>query len=404
VRRLLLARWIVPVTRPPIEGGGVAIDGGRIVAVGPGRRLRSEHADAAVEDLGDAVVLPGLVNAHTHLELSQVRRQGSSAEFVPWLAGMIGGAAVPATERQVAAAVAEGIAQCRCFGVTCVGDITTQPQLTRPVLARSGLRGVSFGEIRAMGARRGLLEDRLQQAAAGMGIPPMIPGSSLRVGISPHAPYSVEVDGYRRCVAYSRTHEMPLATHLSESPDEEQFLRDQAGPLRRLWNALPWWDGRTPHFAGSPIEMAKAVGLLDLPAVLAHVNYGTDADLELLAAGRASVVYCPRTHAWFGHPPHRWRRMREKGIKVALGTDSCASSGNLDLLAEARLVRRLSPEVDAQTLLEMVTVNGARALGLEREIGSLEPGKAADLAVFACGGVEELLERVVETVTVVVSS
>jgi aminodeoxyfutalosine deaminase len=391
VNRLLLAKWIAPVTRPPIEDGGVLIDRDVIVAVGPGRELQAAYGAAAVEDLGDAVVLPGLVNAHTHLELSAVAREGASAELVPWLSGMIARKVEP---HDVLAGMAEGIAQCRRFGVTCVGEITTQPGLTRPVLARSGLRGVSFGEVRAMGARRGLLEERLGQAAGEEGHV-VAHGHELRIGISPHAPYSVEVAGYRRCVEYSRLHGIPLATHLAESPDEEPFLRDQAGPLRQLWEGLPWWDDRTPRFAGSPIELAKSVGLLDLPAILAHVNYCTDAELELLAAGggvRPSVVYCPRTHAWFGHPPHRWRRMREMGINVALGTDSCASSGDLNLLAEAQLVRRLCPDVPAQTLLEMITINGARALGLEGQLGSLEPGKLADLAVFpGADGVEGLL-------------
>src|SRR5205814_2099478 len=146
-----------------------------------------------------------------------------------------------------------------------------------------------------------------------------------------------------------------------------------------LWNMLGLWADPVETFRGSPIEFAKSVGVLDEPTLLAHVNYCDDAELATLSRGRASVVYCPRTHAYFGLPPHRWRDMLAAGINVALGTDSRASSPDLNLLDDLRLLHRLGPEVAPQTLWHLATLNAARALGVDACTGSLTPGKAADL-------------------------
>jgi cytosine/adenosine deaminase-related metal-dependent hydrolase len=419
VKTILTAKWIAPVSRPLIRDGAVVIGHGRVLDVGMQADILPRHADAAVTALGCALVIPGLVNAHTHLELSDITRESPPAGgFVGWLRQMI--ARSIAGSRELASrcsmATLHGIEQCLRFGVTCVGDITAQPAATRPVLAHSSLRAVSFGEVRAMGANRSLLEERIAQATdGGAPAPPGVAGASgrpglvawasrpwcrysdaemgmhtedagsdaLRIGLSPHSPYSVELPGYARCLAVARQRGIPLATHLSENPAEAEFLERQSGPFRELWNTLPWWDKHIPRFAGGPIRMAHSLGLLDFPAVLAHVNCCDDAELDLLAAGRASVVYCPRTSAWFGHPPHRFREMLARGINVALGTDSCASSPDLDLLEEARCVHRLAPDVPPDTLFQMITLNGARAIGWAGELGSLDPGKHADLAVFA---------------------
>ena len=175
---------------------------------------------------------------------------------------------------------------------------------------------------------------------------------------------------------------MPIVTHLAESLDEAVFLEQHAGPFRQLWETLGRWDDAVPRFAGGPIRYAEHLGLLGYPTLLAHVNYCDDAELAILAAGRASVVYCPRTHAYFRHAPHRWRDMLAAGINVAIGTDSTASSGDLNLLDDLRLLHRIAPEVPVDQLWEMATIRGAKALMWENEIGSLEPGKSADMIAF----------------------
>jgi cytosine/adenosine deaminase-related metal-dependent hydrolase len=280
----------------------------------------------------------------------------------------------------------QGIAQSLRFGVSTVGDISRQCSVTRPILARSPLRAVSYGEVMAMAQRRGRLEEHIAVAADSA-----CRTSRLQIGISPHAPYSVEPQGYQRCLQVARQRALPLTTHLAESAAELPFLFDHSGPLRELWDAWLTWDDRVPRYAGGPIRFARDLGLLDYPSLLAHVNYVDDEELDILARGQASVVYCPRTHAFFAHPPHRFRDMLARGINVCLGTDSCASSSDLDLRAELRLEKQLAPAMPLQEMLALVTSNAAAALGLQQVTGDLRPGLAADLLVLA-GPPESLLD------------
>ncbi len=338
---LLLAAYIAPMAGPILRDAAVAYADGTILSVGPINELRRQFPHAIVEDLGQSVLLPGLVNAHVHLELSALSPGDPPASFTQWLTRL-----VPRSPPDPAAAqafvergMAIGIDQCLRYGVTTVGDISRHCALTQPRLAASPLRAVSYGEVQAMAKRRELLAGRMAVATDRSAQTPR-----LRIGLTPHAPYSVEADGYRQCLAFARRHDMPLATHLAETVAETEFLAAHAGELRRLWDYLGDWDDSVPTFTGGPIRFAKHLGLLDYPTLLAHVNYCDDDELKLLAAGRASVVYCPRTHAFFGHPPHRWRQMRQAGINVALGTDSCASSPNLNLVDDLRLLHRQAPE------------------------------------------------------------
>lgn len=392
---LLLAKWVAPMDREMIRDGAVAFEGGRIAGVGGGRELRAQHPDAQVEDAGESIVLPGLVNAHTHLELTNVSRADRPPEsFVDWVLQLMARVRQDAganVQEFVEQGVRAGVAQCLRFGVTTVGDVTRNPALSRAVLASSGLRAVSFGEVVGMAARRELFPPLLESAQDRT-----YESDGLTVGLEPHAPYSLDLCGYRQCVEAAREHGLPITTHLAETSDEAEFLRDHAGPFRRLWEALGAWSDDVTRFDGGPIHAMQSVGMLDLPAVLAHVNYCSDDELEILARGNAAVVYCPRTHAYFGHPPHRWRTMLARGINVGVGTDSCASSPDLNLVDELRLLHRISPEVSTHDLWEMATVRGARALGQSDRVGSLTPAKDADLIVFPVttnDPLEELLER-----------
>jgi cytosine/adenosine deaminase-related metal-dependent hydrolase len=149
-----------------------------------------------------------------------------------------------------------------------------------------------------------------------------------------------------------------------------------------MWERLGSWQHPVETHAGSSIEFAAAIGLLDHPTLLAHVNYCDDAELEILAHGKASVVYCPRTHRYFGHPPHRWREMLTRCINVAVGTDSCASSPDLNIVDDLRLLHHLAPHFPVEQLWELITLRGAAALQMQNEIGSLTAGKAADFVIF----------------------
>jgi cytosine/adenosine deaminase-related metal-dependent hydrolase len=388
-RELLCAAWVAPMVGPVIADGAILIGDGRILDVGSRGNLRSRYSDAEVRDFGDAVVLPGLVNAHTHLELSDCQCGPPPAGgFATWLVGMLRRTRISPEEmeRAVTRAIGIGVEQCLRFGVTTVGDISRQCHLTRTLLRESALRVVSFGEVQAMAQRRGLLEERLAIAAD-----ESLAAERLKIGITPHAPYSVEPDGYRRCLETAKVRRLPLATHLAETRDEEAFLALHSGPLRELWDQWLTWDDYVPKFTGGPIRLARELGLLDYPTLLAHVNYCDDEELSTLAAGKASVVYCPRTHQFFGHPPHRWREMLDRGINVAVGTDSCASSPDLNLVDDLRLLHRLYPDQPVSRLWEMATVRAARAVGLS-DAGVIRSGVPADLVAFPCESSDPLRE------------
>jgi cytosine/adenosine deaminase-related metal-dependent hydrolase len=368
--------------------GGVLLDDARVVAVGVGRNLRAANPDARVVDLGEAVVLPGLVNAHVHLELTGVRRpEPARRSFVDWILALRESmAGVRDFPSFIKASTSSGIAQSLRYGVTAVGDISLNPAMTRPRLLERRMRGVSFGEVLGMAGRRGQFEGRLAEA-----VDRSWDTAGLRAGIEPHAPYSLDVEGYRRCVEEAGRRGMPVATHLAETPDEAEFLARHEGEFRRLWEALGAWEDGVSRYEGGPVRWMNAVGLLDhWPVVLAHVNFVDDEELEILAGSRASVVYCPRTHEYFGRPPHRFREMTARGINVAIGTDSCASSPDLNVVEDLRLVHRQCPEMGAGELFEMVTTRAARALGMAGQVGSIEAGSWADFCVFPLHGADPL--------------
>jgi cytosine/adenosine deaminase-related metal-dependent hydrolase len=352
--------------------------------VGDANVLRRQNPDAHFIDRPGEIVLPGLINAHTHLELSEFACGSPPSSFVDWILQLVprGQVNLQSIHESVVRSIPIGVAQCLQFGVTAVGDISRHCSVSRPLLQHGPLRVVSYGEIQAMAQRRGLLDERLAAAADAT-----FASDFVRTAISPHAPYSVEPDGYRRCLELARSRGLPLATHLAETPDEREFLATHTGRFRELWDALNAWDDRVPTFPGGPIRFARDLGLLDYErTLLAHVNYCDDDELSLLSLGKASVVYCPRTHAYFGHPPHRWREMLASGINVALGTDSCASSPNLNLVDELRLLHRIAPQVPAFDLWKLVTVNAAQAIDMPDRIGVLKRGAAADFVFFQVDG------------------
>lgn len=385
---LLLSSWVAPMDGPCIRDGAIAFQQDGILAVGDARKIRGAFPAAEMIDLGDRLIMPGLVNAHVHLELSDLLRIAFPAGgFVAWLLDVISRRPFSSASD----AVARGVGQCLKFGVTAVGDITAQCAMSRAALARTPMRGISYGEVQAMAQRRELLNQRLAAAIDGAALA----NAQVRIGISPHAPYTVEPHAYRACVETG----LPLATHLAESPHEATFLADHTGIFRDLWETLGWWDDRVPRFAGGPIRFAQSIGLLDAGALLAHVNYCDDDELAILAAGNASVVYCPRTHAYFQHPPHRWRDMLRAGINVAVGTDSTASAPDLNLVDDLRLLHQLAPEVSPLDLWRMATTGAARAIGggLDRRLGRLAPGCAADFTAWDLTDKSDPLKAILET-------
>lgn len=377
------ARFVAPVNAPAIENGAVEVSDGAITAIG----VSAEFSRQPQVDFGDAVLAPGFVNAHTHLELSQLEnRVPPSPDFTDWLKRLIAvraqdvrdaGASTVATSLYVERAMREGIRKSLKAGVTAVGDITARPDLSRPTLASSPLRAVSFGEVIAVGRSRPQLDARLLAAAD-----QTLDSNRFRAGISPHAPYTVEPAALKICAHRAARGEFPLCIHVAETAEEERFTREGCGDFLRFLQGLGMWDDAVEIPRASPVELLAVVEALTPRTLLAHANYVSDQDISLIAASGASVAYCPRTHAAFGHAPHRFREMLHAGINVCLGTDSLASNPSLSILDELRFLQPLCRGMAPDEMLALATLRGARALGMERFAGTLTPGKCADFVVI----------------------
>ncbi len=388
-----------------VGDGAVAIGGGRILHLGRRRAVLRRFSGVKEFSFQSHLLLPGLVNAHTHLELSFLAGKiPPPAHFTDWVLALMAAYPHAAGARKIIAAAAHtGAHQSMKSGVTTVGDISRYAAISRAALRRGPLRVVSFGEITALGRSRRRLAGRLRRAAAAT-----LQSDWVTIGLSPHAPYSVEGPALKKIVEVAERRRLPLAMHLAELSEERAFLASLGGPLGCRWEfmrKMNLLDERIPLFAGGPLAWAGHYGLLNasVPLLLAHVNYVDQADLELLARSRATVALCPRTRHYFGHEsraPHRWRDMLARGINVCLATDSLASNPDLCVLREAQFVRQREPDADVQELFAMLTTRPARALGLENAIGRLAPGFRADMLAVEIPAKEPLsirsaLERII---------
>jgi cytosine/adenosine deaminase-related metal-dependent hydrolase len=359
--RTFTARWVFPVCGTPLARGTVSVRGDRIEAVLPhGERTPDE-------DFGNAAIIPGLVNPHTHLDLSGARNQippTAPEHFTDWLRGVIAFRRARTAE-QTHADIHAGLAECLRYGTTLIGDIAAEGT-SWDTLTDAQVRAVVFREVIGL-TQTGI--ERWQEA---------VQWANTRdprvAGFSPHAPYSVNAAVIMKSVECLR----PVAIHLAESPAEMELLQHRRGPFVEFLQQLGLWENAV--LAESPEWILKwtAHAGTKRPVLYAHCNY-LPANTEFGA--HTSVVYCPRTHAAFGHSRHPFREFAARGVRVCLGTDSLASNPDLDILAEARFVHAREPDLRGEELLRMVTLAGAEALGYAHECGSLEANKSADFVV-----------------------
>jgi cytosine/adenosine deaminase-related metal-dependent hydrolase len=372
---VLRARYVFPVAGEPIADGFVALKDGRITAVGEYGRQRSKFKFPvrSIRELGNAAIVPGLVNAHAHLDFSVLQSPlGSRGIALPdWIR-----LTMDCRKRLgagLSAAVARGLRECLSHGVTTVGEIV-QPGFSPTV---SSVAVTAFVElIGPNSARAATALDQARRHVRG----------SRRPGLGPHAPYSVCDELLRGAVELSAAHRIPLAMHLAESPEELEYLQSGGGPFRALLeelNALNSDAGSCNHGA-RPLHYLKTLAAAHRTLVV-HGNYLDDEEIAFLGANaaRMSAVYCPRSHDWFGHRPYPLEKLLAAGATVALGTDGRGSSPDLSLLAEMRFAARRHPAVGLERLLRIGTLGGAATLGRGDEIGTLTPGKLADLTVLA---------------------
>ncbi|TWT45431.1 5-methylthioadenosine/S-adenosylhomocysteine deaminase [Phycisphaerae bacterium RAS1] len=374
---ILRAAWVVPVSSPPIRDGFVEIADGWITAVGSAAEgLPSDEA----LDLGESILTPGLVNPHTHLELTCYAGQIAAAPFWDWIAQLIPLRAAPRQVQRESAGVRDGAWQSLRLGVTCVGDISRR-NLHWRVLRDIPIRKICFAELLSIADDPPRNVEELRAA-----FDEIREDALLTAGITPHAPYTVPPEQIRGAVQIAAQRKRPWTMHWAETREEQAFLRgDQAGAGRILNQLVS--NGRLASPRREPRELLAECVRGFAPGLLAHVNYASDADIAALRDAGHTVVYCPRAHRYFGHPPHPMDRLVQAGVPVVIGTDSAASNENLSVLAELQFLRRerLTDQSPA-ALLRSVTVDAARALGLAAVTGAIKPGLAADLAAFPVVG------------------
>jgi cytosine/adenosine deaminase-related metal-dependent hydrolase len=372
------ASWVVPITGVPVRDGWVLTDRERIVATGA--RVRGPSRGASIEevDLGDVAIVPGLVNAHTHLELSYLRDEVPPAsQFVTWVSNMMAlrRSGPPPQADVVVGAIRRAIVESIACGTAVVGDISNTLVSFGP-LSASALSAVLFYEL----IRFNTSDAEGVVAKACEEIDALGEAARVRVSLAAHAPYSVAPSVFRAIRhAIDRWPHAPCSVHLSESVEEVEFLRDASGPWRTVLEALGSWDPRWEAPGVSPVEYLASTGFLDDRVLAVHGVQMTSTDLDRLAACGATLVACPRSngHTGAGAPP--LQEFYASGVRVAVGTDSLASAPDLNVFAELATMRALAPSVPASWLLASATREGARALGFDADFGSIEPGKLARL-------------------------
>ena len=388
--RVLRARWILPVSSPPIENGEVIVEGDRIVAV----RRASGAGLSGILDFGDAILMPGLVNVHTHLDYTLMRGLLEDIPFFPWIRELTARKAALTPEDWIASAT-WGAAEAVAGGVTTIGDCTDSGAALIGA-KRLGLSGIIFQEVFGIDLRQ-TVEEILQELRGKLAAYQVhLPGTLLTTGISPHAPYTVRSELMQALGEYAHTTRLPLCIHASESTAETTLFQSGTGPIAEMFQRreIKWLPP-----GKSVVAYLAEQGVLSPRTLLVHGVQVSAADRHVMRRTGAAWAHCPKSNAKLGNgvapleilldlPTPNLPEATDLGVRVGLGSDSVAGNNTMDLFEEMRfavLVQRAAHRkiegLTAKAAVEMATLGGAEALGMATEIGSLEPGKRADLCV-----------------------
>jgi len=384
---LYTARWVLPVTAPPIENGAVLVDAnGTIAWIGAAQDAPTELAETVA--LGNALLLPGLINVHAHPELGAFRGVLDDLPFHLWIPELM------RCKRDAALSDEDYLvsAQWTCVeslrnGITTMGATETSGAAVR-ALHDAGMRGLVY--IEAFGPAPAQVDDSVADVVQRMSRVSEYAGDRVRVGISPHAPYTVSDALFRAVAEIARAEALPVAVHAAEAEAEDLLIREGAGPFAAALRARGI---DTPPRARSSIELLQKTGILDCEPLLIHcVNIDRD-DIALLADSGSFIAHCPVANARLGHGVAPIVAALEAHVGVAIGSDSVASNNRIDMLAEAHIAQilqrahaRATGVLPSHLLLRLVTIDAARALGIAGRTGSLEVGKDADLCAVSLDG------------------
>lgn len=383
------ASWVLPVGARPIDNGCVTVRDGRITFVGS----RHDLPHTPVVDLGDAVLLPGLVNAHSHLELTAFRHALEGLGFHDWIRTLTRlRNAVFTRSGDVRACARAGIAEGLAKGITSYADTASMGPSVLEALRDMQVRGIVYQESfgpdpdpfttlePAMRKLRQQVQELRGRATA-----------MQRIGVSPHAPYSVNRALYKAIGLFANNEKLPVAVHLAESADEVRFVSEGEGRFADMWRErrLDPADNR----AYSPVRLLEEAWILRLKPLVIHAVQVGDDDVQVLKRHGCTIAHCPASNARFGHGAAPYRLWTEGQLTIGIGTDSVASNNRMDVLDEARLAvlmacaRERSPSaLTAHRAVELCTMRGAQAIGVHDQAGTIAPGLAADLACFPLDG------------------
>lgn len=382
--RIFAADLVLPVAAPPVRDGAVLVHGGRIVAVGPLSELRKQSPDAEISRFPDSAIVPGAVNAHAHLGF---RREDApeGGTFAGWLTQLI--ERLPEKESWTAEAAKNSAREAIEAGTTCMAESSPYGECL-PQLAQSGMAGVAFAEFFPGDFPETEPEERVEAIFEKVyelrkGLP-----ERIEVHVSVHSPYTVDPDSARLAARRTRDERGKLAIHLSESPEEVEFVLKGTGGLSDIFGRNEWGGAGIP-----PVKYAESIGMIGPEVTAAHLATGVDDEaLEILARSGVAVAHCPRSNEYLGCEVSPVPDMMRRGIRVGMGTDGLWSSPSMNLFEETLFAVKLHG-FDGATGLRLAALEGARALGVDDETGSLQPGKWADLAaVESTGGEMEVLE------------
>lgn len=392
--KILCADFVLPVSADLIEDGAVVIDETKIVAVGKRSDVIEKFPETLIETFHEAVIMPGLVNNHSHLEITAMRGflDDVEADFYAWLMKLTKVRAEHLTENDIKIAAISGALEGVRAGVTCFGDIGRFGIAGFEALKANNLRGVLFQETdfspfdeKADDDFAKLKDKFLELKAA--------ENALVKVGISPHSPYTVSRKLFEKIADYAVAENIKTSIHAAESTQETEFFESGTGFFAELYKKinLNWNAPRQ-----SPVEYLSEIGVLQSAPLFAHCVKVSDSDIDLIAESRSKIAHCPKSNAKFGHGIAPLERFLDKNIAVGFGSDSVASNNICDIFEEARfaaLAARTLPDkkrfLTAKEIIETATLGGAKSLGLEAEIGSLDAGKQADLIVVALENVAQ---------------